>query len=152
MENKKEKKGNLQKNKALISRFFPYLKKHLGTELIVLLCAATSAACEIILPLIVRVITDSGVENPDGITVKLVITIAVAYIALRGLDSFASYCQSYWGHKMGTKIENSMREDMFDHLQKLSFTFFDNTKTGGMTKIRLLFPQTGKTAYKQACP
>ncbi len=124
---KKEEKG---KNLALIKRFFPYLKKHLGTEAFVLLCGATSAACEIALPLIVRKITDTDANDPQNLTVKLILTIAVAYIALRALDSFASYCQSYWGHKMGTKIENSMREDMFDHLQKLSFTFFDNTKVG----------------------
>ncbi len=124
------KKSATQKNMSLIKRFFPYLKKHLGTELIVLLCAATSAACEIILPLIVRKITDQSVEDPSGLTVKLIVTICIAYIALRGIDSLASFLQSYWGHKMGTKIENSMREDMFDHLQKLSFTFFDNTKVG----------------------
>lgn len=129
-EKQKEEKKTAQKNMLLIKRFFPYLKKHLGTELIVLACAATSAACEIILPLIVRRITNQGVENPAGLTVNLIVTIAVAYIALRGLDSLASFCQSYWGHKMGTKIENSMREDMFDHLQTLSFTFFDNTKVG----------------------
>lgn len=126
----KEKKGNTQKNITLIKRFFPYLKKHLPTELCVLLCASVSAACEIILPLIVKKITDQSSIDPKGITVELILTIVVAYIALRCIDSFASYCQSYWGHKMGTKIENSMREDMFDHLQKLSFTFFDNTKTG----------------------
>ena len=124
------KKNNTGKNISLIKRFFPYLKKHLPTELIVLACAATSAACEIILPLIVRKITDTGVNNPAGLTVELIIKICIAYIALRGFDSLASFCQSYWGHKMGTKIENSMREDMFDHLQTLSFTFFDNTKVG----------------------
>ncbi len=126
----KVKKENSKKNVSLIKRFFPYLKKHLGTELIVLACAATSAACEIILPLIVKRITNQGVSDPAGLTIELIVTIAVAYIALRGLDSLASFCQSYWGHKMGTKIENSMREDMFDHLQTLSFTFFDNTKVG----------------------
>ncbi len=126
----KEKTGTLQKNIALIKLFFPYLKKHLGTELCVLLCASVSAGCEIILPLIVRKITDQSNIDPAGLTVELIAGIAIAYIALRAVDSFASYCQSYWGHKMGTKIENAMREDMFDHLQKLSFTFFDNTKTG----------------------
>lgn len=123
-------KGAAGKNFSLIKRFFPYLKKHLGTELIVLLCAMTSAACEIALPLIVRKITDTATEDIGSLTVTLILIIAVAYISLRGLDSLASFCQSYWGHKMGTKIENSMREDMFDHLQKLSFTFFDNTKVG----------------------
>lgn len=125
-----KKTGAAEKNLSLIRRFFPYLKKHLKTELLVLLCAATSAACEIALPLIVRRITDTGVENPEGLTVNLILIIAAAYIALRALDSLASFCQSYWGHRMGVKIENSMREDMFDHLQKLSFTFFDNTKVG----------------------
>ncbi len=123
---KKEKGKNLK----LMKRFFPYLKKHLGTELVVLLCASISAACEIALPLIVRRITDTEVNDPANLTVRLILLIAAAYIALRGLDSLASYCQSYLGHKMGTKIENSMREDMFDHLQTLSFTFFDNTKVG----------------------
>ncbi len=131
IKSKREKKSSTtQKNIALIKRFFPYLKKHLGTELIVLACAATSAACEIILPLIVRKITDQNTADPAGLTVELIAAICVAYIALRCLDSLASFCQSYWGHKMGTKIENSMREDMFDHLQSLSFTFFDNTKVG----------------------
>jgi len=125
-----KKKEGSGKNLALIKRFFPYLRKHLGTEAVVLLCAMTSAACEIALPLIVRTITDTDANDPKKLTVSLILGIAAAYIALRGLDSFASYCQSYWGHKMGTKIENSMREDMFDHLQKLSFTFFDNTKVG----------------------
>ncbi len=129
-ERKEKKQGTAKKNADLVKRFFPYLKKHLGTELIVLLCALTSAACEIILPLIVRKITDQGVEDPSSLTVKLIITICIAYVALRCVDSLASYCQSYWGHKMGTKIENSMREDMFDHLQSLSFSFFDNTKVG----------------------
>lgn len=125
-----KKKEGSGKNLALIKRFFPYLRKHLGTEAVVLLCAVTSSACEIALPLIVRTITDTDANDPQKLTVSLILGIAAVYIALRGLDSFASYCQSYWGHKMGTKIENSMREDMFDHLQKLSFGFFDNTKVG----------------------
>ncbi len=124
------KASNTQKNMRLIKIFFPYLRKHLGTELMVLACASISATCEIILPLIVRRITDTGVSDPAGLTNKLIITICIAYIALRGLDSIASYCQSYFGHKMGVKIENSMRDDMFDHLQTLSFSFFDNTKVG----------------------
>ena len=129
-ERKVKKQSTAKRNADLVRRFFPYLKKHLGTELIVLLCAATSAACEIILPLIVRVITDRNVEDSASLTVELIVIICVAYIAMRCVDSLASYCQSYWGHKMGTKIENSMREDMFDHIQKLSFSFFDNTKVG----------------------
>ena len=125
-----ESSAPARSNLSLIKRFFPYLKKHLKTELLVLVCASVSAACEIVLPLIVRRITDTGVSDPAGLTVELIAGICVAYIALRGLDSVANYCQSYYGHRMGTKIENAMREDMFDHLQTLSFNFFDNTKVG----------------------
>ena len=126
MENEEKKERSLVQNFALIKRFFPYLKKHLKTEICVLLCEITAAASEIILPLIVREITDKGAL----ITYKFLITICLAYVGLKAVESIASYCQAFYGHKMGTKIENSMREDMFDHLQKLSFSYFDNTKVG----------------------
>ena len=126
MENEEKKERSLVQNFSLIKRFFPYLKKHLKTELCVLLCAIIAAVSEIILPLIVREITDKGAS----ITYKFLITICLAYIGMKAIESVASYCQAFYGHKMGTKIENSMREDMFDHLQKLSFSYFDNTKVG----------------------
>ncbi len=124
MKEKKEK--TLIQNFSLIKRFFPYLKRHYKTEMCVLLCAVIAASSEIILPVIVREITDRG----SGITYDFLFWICISYVGIKAVESVASYCQAYFGHKMGTKIENSMREDMFDHLQKLSFSFFDNTKVG----------------------
>ncbi len=124
------KKNSMKKSFSLIKRFFPYLKKHLGTEALVLCCVAVTAACDIALPLIVREITNAGVENIASLTLQKILGICLFYIAFKAVACFASYCQSYYGHIMGIKIENRMREDMFDHLQKLSFTFFDNTKVG----------------------
>ena len=126
----KEEKKTLKKSFSLVKRFFPYLKKHLGTEALVLLCVAVTAACDITLPLIVREITNVGVENVASLTLKRILFICLFYIGFKAVACFASYCQAYYGHIMGVKIENKMREDMFDHLQKLSFTFFDNTKVG----------------------
>lgn len=126
----KEEKKSLKKSFSLVKRFFPYLKKHLGTEALVLLCVAVTAACDITLPLIVREITNVGVENVASLTLKKILFICLFYIGFKAVACFASYCQAYYGHIMGVKIENKMREDMFDHLQKLSFTFFDNTKVG----------------------
>ena len=128
-EEKKENKS-LKKSFSLIKRFFPYLKKHLGTEALVLLCVAVTAACDVTLPLIVREITNVGVEDVASLTLKKILFICLFYIGFKAVACFASYCQAYYGHIMGVKIENRMREDMFDHLQKLSFTFFDNTKVG----------------------
>ncbi len=124
------KKNSMKKNFSLIKRFFPYLKRHLGTEALVLCCVAVSAACDIALPLIVREITNAGVEDIASLTLKRILGICLFYIGFKAVACLASYCQSYYGHIMGIKIENRMREDMFDHLQKLSFTFFDNTKVG----------------------
>ena len=125
-----KQKNSMKKNFSLIKRFFPYLKKHLGTEALVLCCVAVSAACDIALPLIVREITNAGVEDIASLTLRRILGICLFYIGFKAIACIASYCQSYYGHIMGIKIENKMREDMFDHLQKLSFTFFDNTKVG----------------------
>ena len=125
-----KKKNSAKKNFSLVKRFFPYLKKHLGTEALVLLCVAVTAACDIALPLIVREITNAGVEDIASLTLKRILSICLFYIGFKAVACFASYCQAYYGHIMGVKIENRMREDMFDHLQKLSFSFFDNTKVG----------------------
>ena len=124
------KKNSMKKSFSLMGRFFPYLRKHLGTEALVLCCVAVTAACDIALPLIVREITNAGVEDIASLTLKRILLICLFYIAFKGVACIASYCQAYFGHVMGIKIENRMREDMFDHLQKLSFTFFDNTKVG----------------------
>lgn len=129
-ERKENKPNSAKKNVALLKRFFPYLKKHLGTELLVLLCVGITAACDITLPLIVREITNVSVEDVASLTLKRIVLICLFYIGFKAVACFASYCQAYYGHIMGVKIENRMREDMFDHLQKLSFTFFDNTKVG----------------------
>lgn len=123
-------KASIKKSFSLIRRFFPYLKKHLGTEALVLCCVAVTAACDITLPLIVREITNAGVEDIASLTLKRIVFICLFYIGFKGLSCIANYCQSYYGHIMGIKIENKMREDMFDHLQVLSFSFFDNTKVG----------------------
>ncbi|MBQ2693923.1 MAG: ABC transporter ATP-binding protein [Clostridia bacterium] len=120
----------MKKSFSLVKRFFPYLKKHLGTEALVLCCVAVSAACDITLPLIVREITNAGVEDIASLTLKKILFICLFYIGFKAIACIASYCQSYYGHIMGIKIENKMREDMFDHLQVLSFSFFDNTKVG----------------------
>ncbi|MBQ3007768.1 MAG: ABC transporter ATP-binding protein [Clostridia bacterium] len=125
-----KQKNSLKKSFSLVKRFFPYLKKHLGTEALVLLCVAVTAACDITLPLIVREITNVGVEDVASLTLRRILGICLFYIVFKSVACIASYCQSYYGHIMGIKIENKMREDMFDHLQTLSFSFFDNTKVG----------------------
>ena len=126
----KRRKNSLKENIELIKGFFPYLREHIPTLTMVLLCTAFSAACEIVLPLIVREITNTATSSLAALTLQKIVKICLFYIVLRGIGCLTEYIKSYHGHVMGVKIENKMRADMFDHLQTLSFNFFDNTKVG----------------------
>ncbi len=119
-----------KKNVRLFKRFLPYLKKHKGEIALDLFCASLTTVCELALPIIVREITETAMNDIAALTVKRIVTVAVFYIFLRIVDSVANYYMTCGGHVMGSKIETEMRNDFFSHLQGLSFSFYDNTKVG----------------------
>ena len=77
-----------------------------------------------------REITNTATSSLAALTLQKIVKVCLFYIVLRGIGCLTEYVKSYHGHVMGVKIENKMRADMFDHLQTLSFNFFDNTKVG----------------------
>ncbi len=117
-------------NKKLVARFLPYYKKYIPILVFDLFCAALTTLCEIVLPLIVRYITDMAMNDLASLTVRIVLIIGGIYLVLRLINTAASYYMATYGHIMGTKIETDMRHDLFSHLQKMSFNYFDNTKIG----------------------
>jgi len=144
-------KGKQMKTKKLLSRFIPYYKNHILILTVDLLCAAFTTASEIALPLIVRYIIDTGTSNPATFTVGLVLKMGVLYIALRLVDVVAAYFMASTGHIMGAKIETEMRRDLFSHLHKLSFSFFDNTKIGQIMS-RITNDLFDVTEFAHHCP
>ena len=131
MENTKQKHP-----KGLILRFLPYFKKYKAVLFFDLFCAALTTVCELVLPMLVRYVTNAGINDLASLTVGLVLKIGALYLFLRLVDAAANFFMASIGHIMGTKIETDMRTAMFDHLQKLSFNYFDNTKVGQiMTRI-----------------
>lgn len=122
--------GNQQKNLNLFKRFMPYLIRHKKEVALDLFCASMTTLCELALPLLVREITDAAIEDVASLTVRKIIGVAVFYITLRIVDAAANYYMTCGGHVMGSKIETEMRNDLFSHLQGLSFSFYDNTKVG----------------------
>lgn len=124
----KEGKHKKMKTSVLLKRFIPYYGKYKGIMVMDLFCAALTTVCELVLPLILRYITDIGMRNLASLTVKTVVTIGMLYFALRIIDGMASFYMAYIGHVMGASIETDMREDAFRHLQKLSDNYFNNTK------------------------
>ena len=127
---KNERRETRQKNARLFKRFLPYLIRHKGEIALDLFCASLTTACELALPLIVREITETAVNDIAALTVKRIVMVAVFYIFLRIVDSAANYYMACGGHVMGSRIETEMRNDLFSHLQGLSFSFYDNTKIG----------------------
>ncbi len=129
-------KVRTKRSKGLIRRFIPYFKKYTGVLFFDLFCAALTTVCELVLPMLVRYVTNAGINDLASLTVEVILKIGALYLFLRVVDAAANFFMASIGHIMGTKIETDMRTAMFDHLQKLSFNYFDNTKVGQiMTRI-----------------
>ena len=115
---------------ALIRRFLPYLANYKMVLCLDLFCAALTTICEIILPLIIRQITNTALQDVALLTTKMIAGLGFLYFILRIIDCLANYYMADVGHVMGAKIETDMRRDAYAHLQQLSNTYFNNTKVG----------------------
>ncbi len=123
-------KENQKKSSALLRRFLPYLLKYKGVLFFDLFCAALTTLCDIVLPKIMGVLTNTAAEGAAALTVQAVLRLAALYFVLRIIDGAASYFMSSVGHIMGVHIETDMRRDAFDHLLRLDHTYYNNTKVG----------------------
>lgn len=117
-------------SKELFRRFAPYYKKYTGTLVLDLICAALTTVCELVLPLIMRYITNEGLQDLAALSVKTIGSLGLLYLVLRVIDCLAGYYMADMGHVMGAEIETDMRRDAYNHLQKLSNTYYNNTKVG----------------------
>lgn len=116
--------------KELIGRFLPYFKPYYKTLCLDLFCAALTTICEMILPLIIRQITNTALQDIALLTTRMILALGFLYFVLRVIDSIASFYMADMGHVMGAKIETDMRRSAYAHLQQLSNTYFNNTKVG----------------------
>jgi ATP-binding cassette subfamily B protein len=114
----------------LIKRFLPYFKPYRKILYTDLFCAALTTICEIVLPLIIRQITNTALIDVTLLVARMIIGLALIYFVLRIIDALANYYMSDIGHVMGAKIETDMRREAYRHLQQLSDTYFNNTKVG----------------------
>lgn len=135
----------------LIQRFLPYYKKYWKIVVFDLFCAGLTTICELVLPLIMRYITNLGMTDLESLTVGLIIKLGLLYLILRVIDSLANFYMANTGHVMGTHIETDMRRDAYDHLQKLSNTFYSNTKVGQIMG-RITNDLFDVTEFSHHCP
>ena len=136
---------------GLLRRFMPYYKPYLGVLALDLFCAALTTVCELVLPLIVRYITDLGANDIASLTVDTILRLGLLYLLLRLIDGAANYFMASIGHIMGARLETDMRRDLFSHLQKLSFSYYDNTKVGQIMS-RITHDLFDVTEFSHHCP
>ena len=116
--------------KYLLKRFYPYFKPYLHILVFDLVCAAFTSACDLVLPLMVRFITNTVVNEPAALTVEIVLKITALYVVFRVIDVLANYYMQNTGHVMGAMIESDMRRDLFEKFQRLSYVYYTENKTG----------------------
>ncbi|MEC1417797.1 ABC transporter ATP-binding protein [Bacillus haynesii] len=111
----------------MIRRFFSYYKPHKRLFFVDFSSAIIVALLELAFPLVVQWFIDTLIPGGDWLEIVWVsIGLLLIYLLSTGLQ----YIVNYLGHKLGINIETDMRQELFQHVQRQSFRYFDNTKTG----------------------
>ena len=135
----------------LVKRFIPYFKKYKLVLFLDLFCASLTAVCDLVFPMLVRHITNLGINDISSLTVGLILKITALYLVLRIIDSTANFYMADAGHVMGAKIETDMRRDLFSHLQELSFSYYSEHKIGQIM-ARITSDLFDVTEFAHHCP
>lgn len=138
-------------NISLIKSVIPYFNRYRNILFIDLLCAGLTTASEMILPLILRYLTNVGIADPGSLTLNLIVRIAVIFVLIKCVELVAVYYMASIGHIMGAKIETDMRFDMYKHLQTLSDNFYNETKVGQIMS-RMTNDLFDITEFSHHCP
>jgi ATP-binding cassette, subfamily B, bacterial len=117
-------------------KFLSYYKPYLGLLVADLICACVVSAVTLILPLCARYVTKDVLEGITPGTISQIYTMGAIMLALVIIHTLCNIFVDYQGHMMGTLMENDMRDELFGHYQKLSFSFYDEQQTGQlMTRL-----------------
>ena len=139
------------KNRNLIKKVLPYFNKYRMTVFLDLFCAGLTTASEMILPLLLRALTNRGMEDLASITSGFILKLSLIYIGIKTVEVVAQYFMTSIGHIMGARIETDMRRDLYAHLQSLSDTFYNETKVG-VIMSRITNDLFDITEFAHHCP
>lgn len=111
----------------MLRRFFSYYKPHKRLFAVDFTSAVIVALLELAFPVAVQYFIDDLLPGNDW---DVIIVVSVLLLLVYLLSTVLQYVVTYYGHKLGINIETDMRQELFHHVQRQSFRFFDNTKTG----------------------
>jgi len=129
----------------MLRRFFSYYASYKGLFFLDFGCAVVVGLLELGFPLAVKLFIDDLLPSQNwGLIAGVAALLLVIYILNAGLMAVVNY----WGHALGISIETDMRRQAFDHIQKLSFRYFDNNKTGHLiTHVTKDLEEVGEIAH-----
>ncbi len=129
----------------MLKAFLAYYRPHRTLFLVDFGCAVLSGLLELGFPMAVKVFVDVLLPRQDWQLILLAaLGLGLVYVANAGLMVVVTY----WGHVLGINIETEMRPRAFDHLQKLSFRFYDNQKTGHLVaRVTKDLEEIGEVAH-----
>ena len=128
----------------------PYFKKYKFILMFDLFCAALTTLTDMVLPMILRRLTNAGLGTYT-LTREMIFRMAALLLVIKIIDLLAGYYMTKTGHIMGAKIETDMRYDVFQHLQKLSDSYFNETKVGQIM-ARITSDLFDITEFSHHCP
>lgn len=115
-----------------VKKFIRYYKPYQTVFFIDLFCAAVISLVDLAYPQILRSFTGKLFREDADVVLAALPVIAVALFLMYGVQSFCKYYVSYQGHMMGAQMERDMRRQLFDHYEKLSFSYYDRNNSGQM--------------------
>jgi ATP-binding cassette subfamily B protein len=129
----------------MIRRFFEFYKPHRRLVAIDLTCSVITGLLELGFPLAIRWFVDHVLPSRNW---GLVWVVTAGLLGIYALNTCLQFVVNYWGHVLGIAIETEMRRRIFEHLQRLSFRFFDNQKTGHLVaRITKDLEEVGEVAH-----
>ena len=113
----------------MIKKFISYYKPYRGLFFADLLVATIATLCNLIYPMMTRTLVNDAIPNKQ---IKVIGIFAIVLMVLYLIKAGCCYFMQYFGHLVGVRMQGDMRRDMFEHLEKLPNSYFDNTKTGDL--------------------
>ena len=128
-----------------MKKFFSYYAPYKALFTLDFTCAVIVGLLELAFPLIVNLFIDELLPTEN---VRLILLAAVGLVAIYLFNTLLQFIVTYWGHMLGTNIERDIRNEMYSHIQRLSYRFFDNTKTGRLlTRLTNDLVNVGEMAH-----
>jgi ATP-binding cassette subfamily B protein len=129
----------------VVRRFLVYYRPYKGLFILDFSCAVVAAVLELSFPLFVNYVIDTLLPSLNW---PLILAACAGLLVVYAITAALQFIVAYWGHMLGINIETDMRRKMFNHLQKLSFRFYDNHKTGHlMSRISSDLWDIGEVAH-----